>query len=119
MRAVPSLVAPTTRSASLASTHGLHGSSPLRPRAFAEREGPRPPPRPSRLWLPVSLRWPSCPHAGRPLACDRPIASASASAIAQSRHAWHLPFPTVSLEHPQGFVVGWCHGAIGSLLLRP
>ena len=29
------------------------------------------------------------------------------------------PFPPVSLEHPQGFVVGWCHGAIGSLLLRP
>src|SRR5215831_5873422 len=29
------------------------------------------------------------------------------------------PFPTVSLEHPEGLLVGWCHGAIGSLLLRP
>src|SRR6516164_4028730 len=29
------------------------------------------------------------------------------------------PFPTVSLEHPEGFLVGWCHGAIGSPLLRP
>src|SRR6516164_6018153 len=29
------------------------------------------------------------------------------------------PFPPVSLEHPEGFLVGRCHGAIGSLLLRP
>jgi hypothetical protein len=83
--AVPSLFAPTTRSASLAGTHGLHGSSPLIPRAFAGRERPRRPARPSLLWLPVSLRLPSCTHAGRPLACLRPVSSASASAIAQSR----------------------------------
>src|SRR6516165_11918457 len=29
------------------------------------------------------------------------------------------PFPPVSLEPPEGLLVGWCHGAIGSLLLRP
>jgi hypothetical protein len=82
--AVPSLLATTTRPASLAGTADFT-VSPLIPRALAGRERPRRPARPSLLWLPISLRLPSCIHAGRPLACLCPITSASASAIAQSR----------------------------------
>jgi hypothetical protein len=112
---VPLIPATTTRSASLAGTRGLHNSSPLIPRVFAGRERPRRPARPSLLWLPVSLRLPSCIHAGRPLACLRPITSASASAIAQSG-ALGISIPTVSLEHPPGLLVGRCFDAIGSPL---
>ena len=72
----------------------------------------------SLLWLPVCLRLPSCTHAGRPLACLRPITSARASAIAQSR-VLGISIPTVSSERPLGLLVDGSDDAISSLPLRP
>jgi len=98
----------------VSSTPADFTGSPLIPQVFAWAGAPTRPARPSLLWLPVSLRLPPCSHAGRPLACSRPVPSASASAITQSSQALGISIPTVSLEHPYGLLVGRCFDAISS-----
>jgi hypothetical protein len=72
-------------------------------------------PRDPLFWLAVSPRLPSCTHAGRPPACRRPVSSASASAIAQSRVAWHLHSPQSALSTLPG---SWWAG-VTALSVRP